>query len=176
MKYAFRTPLAGILLIFFVACSGETVTSSSPEKNLTATSASTAKHDANLVVHKSPTCGCCGAWVDHVKTAGFSAGVVEDSDLQALKDRFGIAPQTRSCHTAIYNDEYVFEGHVPPASMSAFLSNPPLEARGLVVPGMPIGSAGMEDGDRFQPFQVLQLNKDGSYVVYATIENYEQQF
>ena len=76
----------------------------------------------------------------------------------------------------IYKDKYVFEGHVPPASVNAFLSNPPAEAKGLVVLGIPIESAGMGDGDRFQPFKVLPLNNHGSYSVYASIENYEQQF
>ncbi len=88
----------------------------------------------------------------------------------------GVSPCDGTKHQLIYKDKYVFEGHAPPASLNAFLSNPPAEAKGLVVPGIPIGSAGMEDGDRFPPFKVSQLNNHGSYSVYASIENYEQQF
>lgn len=175
MQTTFVT-LFAFLLALFAGCSNEVTTSTPSEQHILNSSKATLNQQLSLVVHKSPTCGCCGAWVDHVKEAGFIADIVEDSDLQALKDRFGIVAQARSCHTAIYKDKYVFEGHVPPASLNAFLSNPPAEAKGLVVPGMPIGSAGMEDGDRFQPFKVLQLNNDGSYSVYANIENYEQQF
>lgn len=164
-----KTVLLSISFLWFVsACSNNNSDSQTVEKETI--------YSKSLTVHKSPTCGCCGAWVDHINNAGFSADIIEDSNIKEMKQRFGIIPQAQSCHTAIYDDQYVFEGHVPPATIKAFLNSPPAEAKGLVVPGMPIESAGMEDGDRFQPFQVLQLNNDDSYSVYANIESYEQQF
>lgn len=176
MMQAVLVTLFAFLLALFGGCSNDVTTSTPSEQHTSNSAKAKPNQQVSLVVHKSPTCGCCGAWVDQIKQAGFNANIVEDSDLQALKDRFGIVPQARACHTATYKDKYVFEGHVPPASLNAFLSNPPADAKGLVVPGMPVGSAGMEDGDRFQPFKVLQLNNDGSYSVYASIESYEQQF
>ena len=73
----------------------------------------------------------------------------------------------RSCHTAVTSDGYVFEGHVPAKYIAQFLANPPSEAIGLAVPGMPMGSPGMEYQNKFSPYQVMQINKDGSTAVYA---------
>lgn len=130
---------------------------------------------ATLTVYKSPTCGCCGGWVDHMKTAGVNVTTIEDADMSAVKNRFQLPGEARSCHTAVY-DNYFFEGHVPPALVKSFLKQPPANAKGLVVPGMPIGSAGMEDGDRFQPYKVWLMRTDGEFEEYAHIESYAEQF
>lgn len=129
-----------------------------------------------LTVYKTPTCGCCGEWVTHVQGAGFHADVVNQDTVAHVKDRFDIPANARSCHTAVSDSGYVFEGHVPAKYMRQFLAEAPPNAQGLLVPAMPVGSPGMEVEDRFQPYRILQLNKDGSLQIYATVTNYEQQF
>ena len=81
----------------------------------------------------------------------------------------------RTCHTAVTADGYVFEGHVPAKYMAQFLASPPAQAIGLAVPGMPVGSPGMEQQDKVMPYQVMQMNKDGTTEVYADITSAQQQ-
>ena len=100
---------------------------------------------------------------------------VEDADMTSIKNRFDLPSEARSCHTAVHGD-YFFEGHVPPALVKSFIQNPPEGAKGLVVPGMPIGSAGMEDGDRFQPYKVWLMRNNGEFEEYASIGTYSEQF
>lgn len=95
-----------------------------------------------MTVHKDPTCGCCGAWVSHIEAAGYLAKVVETAAIDEFKARLGVPIALRSCHTAEI-DGYVLEGHVPAAALARLLAERPL-ARGLAVPGMPVGSPGME--------------------------------
>lgn len=127
-----------------------------------------AQHTPELQVFKNPNCGCCGKWVEHMNKAGFKSQVTEQQNLGELKSQLGIAPQYQSCHVA-RSGKYVFEGHVPAAEIKRFLASPPAGAIGLAVPGMPIGSPGMEMGDRHQDYNVLLLNKDGSSEVFAEI-------
>ncbi|MDH2434598.1 DUF411 domain-containing protein [Pokkaliibacter sp. MBI-7] len=136
-----------------------------------------------LEVFKDPQCGCCQAWLKHMQ--GFSAAnspltfavtVNGSADLYATKDKLAIPPKLRSCHTAVETDSgYVFEGHVPAPVMARFLAEKP-DARGLAVPGMPLGSPGMEMGERFQPYSVYLLKNDGTAEVYARIETAAQQY
>lgn len=130
----------------------------------------------NLTVYKSPTCGCCQKWIDQVGEQGFKVSVINKNDLSQTKLDLGIQKEHQSCHTAVSTNKYVFEGHIPVKYVQQFLANPPSDAIGLSVPGMPVGSPGMEYQNQFQPYQVLQLNKDGSTVVYANIQSAEQQF
>ncbi len=95
-----------------------------------------------MTVHKDPTCGCCEAWVNHVRAAGYEARVVEIAAINAVKAKLGVPHALRSCHTAEI-DGYVIEGHVPAAAIARLLAERP-KVRGLAVPGMPIGSPGME--------------------------------
>jgi len=95
-----------------------------------------------VVVHKDPNCGCCGAWVTHLRTAGFSVDVIDTGAINRVKARLGVPDALASCHTAEIG-RYVIEGHVPAASIKRLLTEQPA-ARGLAVPGMPIGSPGME--------------------------------
>ncbi|GLK77627.1 metal-binding protein [Methylopila jiangsuensis] len=95
-----------------------------------------------MLVHKDPTCGCCDAWVDHVRAAGYDTRVIEVPAINAIKARLGVPLDLRSCHTAEI-DGYVLEGHVPAAAINRLLSERP-QVRGLAAPGMPIGSPGME--------------------------------
>ena len=129
-----------------------------------------------LDVYKSRTCGCCQKWIDHIQDNGFDANVNNTTFLADLKKKKGIAPNYRSCHTAESQDGYIFEGHVPAKYIKQYLSNIPERTIGLSVPGMPVGSPGMEVGDRFMPYQILLLNTDGTFSIYAEVASYEEQF
>lgn len=128
-----------------------------------------------LQVFKSPTCGCCEGWIEHADQAGFSTEPQHPEDLAGLKAGYGIEPQYQSCHTAVSAGGYVFEGHVPARYVEAFLAAPPAEAIGLAVPGMPVGSPGMEMGDDFMPYQVLLLKQGGGAEVYARVDTAADQ-
>lgn len=112
-------------------------------------------------VLKSPSCGCCTAWADHLSAAGFSVDLrdVPNEQLWTMKDRLGIGDETASCHTAMI-EGYVIEGHVPAEDITRLINERP-DALGLAVPGMPIGSPGMEMGDSTEPFTTLLLLADG---------------
>ncbi len=133
-----------------------------------------AKSDT-LTVYKSPSCGCCSAWVEHMQNAGFHTAVEHPNNLQAIKRKLGIKPQYQSCHTAVHND-FIFEGHIPVKFIQQFLDNPPKGAIGLSVPAMPAGSPGMEMGNRFTPYTIYQLQQDGTQQVFATVSQAKEQF
>jgi hypothetical protein len=118
------------------------------------------------VVHKSPTCGCCGAWIDHLRKHGFRVEVREEVDLGPTKARLGVPAGKASCHTAEI-DGYLVEGHVPAADIERLLRERP-RARGLVLPGMPVGSPGMEvEGVAAQPYTVELVTEAGDTLPYA---------
>ena len=125
--------------------------------------------ETSLLVHKTPTCGCCKMWVEHLKMNGLKANTQDHENLDEIKKMYGIKPQYRSCHTAVSKDGYIFEGHIPSKYITRFLSENHPNAIGLSVPGMPLGSPGMEVGDRFMPYDVLILFKDGSSNVFAEV-------
>ena len=134
-------------------------------------SSGTALAGTAMDVYKSPTCGCCGDWIEHVQGNGFTTVIHHPNNLNQLKADKGVAPRLQSCHTAVTVDGYIFEGHVPARYMQQFLQEKPKGAIGLTVPGMPVGSPGMEVGDKFMPYQVLLLMRDGSAGVYADINS-----
>jgi hypothetical protein len=118
-------------------------------------------------VWKSATCQCCGNWVKHLETNGFAVTVngATPSTLAALKRQAGIPEKLASCHTAKI-DGYVIEGHVPAPDIKRLVAERP-DAIGLTVPGMPVGSPGMEQGAEFEPYDVLLIKKDGTTEVFA---------
>ena len=117
-------------------------------------------------VYKSPTCGCCSKWVDHLRNRGFEVRVTDSDAVDELKTKHGVPRQARSCHTALVGG-YVVEGHVPAADVQRLLKERPRIA-GIAVPGMPIGSPGMEvPGVKPQPFNVIGFGKDGEARVFA---------
>lgn len=118
-----------------------------------------------MTVWKSPWCGCCGKWVEHVRAAGFTVIVKEVKNLTPVKRMAGIPDHLQSCHTAKVG-EYVIEGHVPASDIKRLLETTP-KARGLVVPGMPSGSPGMENGTR-DPYDVHLLKGNGKTEVFAS--------
>ena len=131
--------------------------------------------NVSATVYKDANCGCCKEWISHAEDNGLSATAQDVADLAVFKERYSVPNEMRSCHTVVTTDGYVFEGHVPAKYMAQFLENPPVQAMGLAVPGMPVGSPGMEYQNKFMPYQVMQLNKDGTTQVYADIESVEQQ-
>ena len=122
-----------------------------------------------LLVHKTPTCGCCKMWVKHMENNGFAINTQDHQSLMTIKEKLKIEPQFRSCHTAISSDGYFFEGHIPSKYVSKFLSENNPDAIGLSVPGMPLGSPGMEVEGRFTPYDVLIHFKNGETKVYAEV-------
>ncbi len=128
-----------------------------------------------LTVYKSPTCGCCAEWVDHVESASYATETNHPENLEAIKDHYKVPGNLRSCHTAVSKKGYVFEGHVPARYIKQFLDNPPKDAIGLTVPGMPVGSPGMEVGDKFSPYKVILLKQDGTIQTFASVDGPSQQ-
>jgi hypothetical protein len=121
-----------------------------------------------MIVHRSPTCGCCGLWVEHIQEAGFPVEVRETADLNPIKSRLGVPYGKNSCHTAEV-DGYVIEGHVPAEDILRLLSERP-KARGLVLPGMPLGSPGMEAPDgRVLSYTVELITEDGSTTAFRHV-------
>ena len=125
---------------------------------------------SSLLVHKTPTCGCCKMWIKHLEEQGFSTSVKDHKNLQEIKERYEIKPEYRSCHTGVSKEGYIFEGHIPSQYITQFLSEDNPNAIGLSVPGMPLGSPGMEVEGMFTPYNVLILYKDGSSKIYAEIK------
>ena len=120
--------------------------------------------EAAITIYKSPTCGCCTQWADHLQKNGFAVKTVDSLDLSRIKAMSGVKPELASCHTA-FVDGYVIEGHVPADDIKRLLSEHP-EARGLTVPGMPAGSPGM-DSPTPEHYQVLLIDKAGNTSVFA---------
>ena len=115
-------------------------------------------------VHKHPQCGCCSVWSRHLEVAGFEVTTVPALDSDARWQAFGVPRTLGACHTAKI-DGYIVEGHVPAADILRLLDERP-EALGLIVPGMPMGSPGME-GPRSQAYDVLLLKADGTTEIFA---------
>ncbi len=120
-----------------------------------------------ITAYKVRTCGCCNAWIKHVRDAGFPviAKDVDPQSLWSLKAMVRIKPDYSACHTA-WVEGYVVEGHVPADDIRRLLDERP-DAIGLAVPGMPIGSPGMEMGDQREPFETLLIRQGAAPVVFA---------
>jgi hypothetical protein len=118
-----------------------------------------------LTVYKNASCGCCKVWVQHMNKNGFAAKVMDVDNMSPIKERVGVPYGMGSCHTAEVGG-YFIEGHVPAEQVLRLLKEKP-KAKGLTVPGMPIGSPGMEQGDIKQPYEVHLVHTDGTTSVYA---------
>lgn len=119
----------------------------------------------DVTVYKSATCGCCKNWGRHMEQNGFNVTAHNVKDLISVKKQHGVTPRLSSCHTAVV-EGYVIEGHVPAEDVKRLLRERP-DAWGLAVAGMPIGSPGMEQGDRKDRYDVLLIDKQGKTTVYA---------
>ena len=118
-----------------------------------------------VVMHKDPNCGCCGAWAQHLESNGFRVKTVPERDMEAVKRRLAVPQRLTSCHTAKVGG-YVIEGHVPASAIKRLLREKPAVA-GLAVPGMPVGSPGMEvPGVKAEPYDVMAFGRDGKTQVF----------
>src|SRR6056297_2174131 len=120
--------------------------------------------DATLVVHHDPNCGCCGKWIEHMEQHGFAVESVLETDMNAVKRKLGVPANLPSCHTATIGD-YVVEGHVPAGDVQRMMKEKP-DIAGIAVPGMPLGSPGMEYGDTRHAFDVVGFDDTGSTAVF----------
>ena len=118
-------------------------------------------------VYKSPTCGCCGKWVDHLRAAGFTVQATNVADVNQYKLEYGVPVQLASCHTAIV-EGYIVEGHVPADDVIKMLREKPA-IKGIAVPGMPLGSPGMESPNP-ERYETIAFDADGNTTVFATHE------
>lgn len=117
----------------------------------------------DMVIHKNPGCMCCNRWAEHLEARGLTSRIEEHPDLVAFKDEMQVPGDLRSCHTGVI-DGYVVEGHVPAEDVLRLLDTKP-DVRGIAVAGMPVGSPGMESGDRVDPYQVMAFGgSEGPYV------------
>lgn len=119
-----------------------------------------------VMAYRNPGCGCCETWAERMKQAGFSVTIADDPALEARRSGLGVPAELASCHTALIGD-YVIEGHVPPEDIVSLLEKRPA-ARGLAVPGMPMGSPGMETGGAADNYDTLLMAADGTWSVYAS--------
>lgn len=119
----------------------------------------------HLTVYKSPTCGCCGKWIEHVKAAGFTVTVEDTPDVSVVKNRHRVPRALWSCHTTVVG-AYAIEGHVPADLIERLVAEHPAIA-GIAVPGMPQGSPGMEQGMGKETYSVLTFTRDGVTATYA---------
>jgi hypothetical protein len=117
-------------------------------------------------VFKDATCGCCSVWVEHLRRGGFAPTSTNVTDLTAVKDTHKVPAKGRSCHTALVGG-YIIEGHVPAGEIQRLLKEKPAGIVGLAVPGMPIGSPGME-GPNPKPYDVLAFDAKGQTSVFST--------
>lgn len=157
-----RRAFLAVIPLTLAACSAGAQESTASQTREPATPAGLPE----LVVYKTPTCGCCGAWVDHVRADGFTVRVVEVADTGPFARRLGVPDTLRSCHTAEI-DGFAIEGHVPAAEIRRFLRERP-DAAGLAVPGMPLGSPGMEMGDQRENYSVILFDRTGRTRIFAS--------
>jgi hypothetical protein len=122
-----------------------------------------------ITVYRSPTCGCCENWIDHLKEKNYVIKDIVSDEMDDVKDKYGVPGKLRSCHTAVV-DGYVIEGHVPAADIDKLLHDKP-KVKGIAVPGMPAGSPGMEMGNRHDDFEVMSFDDAGNVAVFATHED-----
>ena len=122
----------------------------------------------HVKMHKNPGCGCCDLWAEHLVDAGFTVDIIPDAKILEFKKSRGIPQPLHSCHTAIIGD-YFLEGHVPARDIMSLLKVKPQDVTGIAVPGMPLGSPGMEH-PRPQTFNTIAFLRDGSAYVFARHE------
>lgn len=114
-------------------------------------------------VHRDPNCGCCSAWIEHLEENGFTVNDHLEKDMRSFKQETGVPAELASCHTAVIDGRFI-EGHVPATDILAMRDKP--DIIGLAVPGMPVGSPGMEMGDRQDAYKVIAVDEDGTQDVF----------
>jgi hypothetical protein len=119
-----------------------------------------------ITVYRSPTCSCCGKWLEHLKQNNFTIKDVPTEDMQAIKHKYGVSDEMASCHTAIV-DGYVVEGHVPADDIKTLLKTKP-KVVGITVPQMPSGTPGMEMGGKKDPYNVMSFDTENHFQVFKS--------
>jgi hypothetical protein len=149
------------------AGSGAAAAAQAPATRTVASILQAAPEGEVVQVYKSPTCGCCGDWVEHLREHGFTVEVIDQPNMTAVKSELGLPRDMASCHTARIAG-YLVEGHVPAEDIRRLLAERP-DVAGLAVPGMPVGSPGMEvEGRAADSYEVLAFERDGSTSVWAS--------
>ncbi len=118
-----------------------------------------------VTVYKDPNCGCCSLWIQHMERAGFSVTATNTTEMPAMRAKLGVPQHLQSCHTAVVGG-FVVEGHVPADDVKRLLTSRP-SVKGIAVPGMPVGSPGMEQGNVKHQYSVLTFNDAGQTTVFA---------
>ena len=125
-----------------------------------------AEEPTAITVYRSPTCSCCGKWMEHLKQNNFTIKDIPTEDMNAIKHKYGVSDEMASCHTAVVNG-YVVEGHVPADDIKALLKAKP-NVVGIAVPQMPNGTPGMEMGGKQDPYDVMSFDSDKHYQVFKS--------
>ncbi|MFV0405896.1 MAG: DUF411 domain-containing protein [Propioniciclava sp.] len=169
-------PALGILVGCSASAPAEPSAASSPTTGREGgSSAATARlAGLSLVVAKSPTCGCCTGWIEQAEAAGATVEVEHPASLDATFAEADLGLELQACHLTRVADA-LFVGHIPLRFLAEYLADPPSGIRGLAVPGMPIGTPGMESGDALDPYDVLALHADGSTSVYFSVRTLADQ-
>jgi len=163
-----RVFISGLLFSGLIATSITMAGCSAADGPTAQTTTDSVQHVATgteLTVFRSPTCGCCGKWIEHMEAAGFRVKDEVTEDMTAIKEQYRVPAQLASCHTTVV-DGYVVEGHIPAADVQRLLTEKP-DVAGIAVPGMPIGSPGMESGDYIEPYTVFSFQEDGTTAAFA---------
>ena len=121
---------------------------------------------SNITVYRSPSCSCCGKWIEHLKQNNFVIKEIMSEDMDSIKKQHGVSDDMASCHTALI-DGYVVEGHVPADDIKTMLKTKPAIA-GIAVPQMPSGTPGMEMGDKKDAYNVVSFDKKNNYQVFKS--------
>lgn len=159
--------LAGLTMLAAVGCS-RSAKGTSPEGTGSSSEGSARPSLAkSMTVYRDPGCGCCEQWAERARSAGYEVAVADNNDMPAIKRKFGVPAELASCHTALIGG-YVLEGHVPLDQVQRLLEARPAGVKGLAVPGMPLGSPGMEMSDGSgDPFTVFAFDDAGRVSVFA---------
>jgi hypothetical protein len=170
-RFAVSVAVASATLLIAGCAKEEAQTAAAAESPAAAAPAAPATPVSNVeselplvTVYKDPNCGCCSKWVDHMKAAGFEVKTIDTPDVAEVKKEHGIGPALQSCHTALVG-AYALEGHVPADDVKKLLAEKPTVA-GLAVPGMPMGSPGMEGATK-ERYEVLTFDRAGKTTVFA---------
>lgn len=142
--------------VVFAGCSWASGPDMSPMGNAVA---------SEITVFRSPTCGCCSLWIDHMEASGFQVKDEITEEMPKIKQQYGVPANLRSCHTTVV-DGYVLEGHIPSEDVQRLLEEKP-DVAGIAVPGMPIGSPGMESGNYVEPYTVFSFQEDSTVATFA---------
>lgn len=161
----FRAALACALITSAAAC-GAASSDDGGAQRAVPNAATPAANGVRVVVYKDPNCGCCKQWVEHMRQNGFQVEAHDTANVDGVKDRAGVPGGARSCHTGLVGG-YAIEGHVPAETVRRLLREHPAGVAGLAVPGMVMGSPGME-GPNPQHYDVVAFTKDGRTSVYES--------